>query len=152
MSLTLECPATPATSYQEVYDWLTREAEERGIQATLITHKANMSEGRLYLLVHISNAVDLYDEVAKLEELERSWNSRKPEPNPRIFLIPAEESDKPQWAASYAPVQQAIDRYYEAFDAFRAATSSDEAQKALKEMETAKQSELKASQQLNLVV
>lgn len=143
--------ASPLQSRQKVYEWLTKEALDRGIQATLITHKSSMSEGRLYLLVHVSNAKDLYDEVTKLQELESSWNSQEPEPNPRVFLVPADESDKPGWAASYAPVQQAIDRYYEAFDVFRAATNPEDMQLALKEMEDAKRSEIEASRHLAFV-
>lgn len=133
---------------QEIYKWLTKEAEHQGIQATLITRKARMSDGRLYLLVHIANAIDLYDEMTKLQELESAWNYQEPEPHPRVFLMPADDSDKPGWIESYAPVQQAIDRYHEAFDAFRAAKSPEEAQKALKEMEEAKTVELEASKQL----
>ena len=129
---------------QEIYDWLNRKAEHLGIQATLLTHRANMSDGRLYLLVYIGNAVDAYDEVTKLQELESAWNYQEPEPTPRIFLLPADESDKPDWVDTHAPVQQAKDRYYDAFDAFRAAGSSEEAQKALKEMEAAKMAELEA--------
>lgn len=134
---------------QEIYKWLTQEAEHQGIEATLITHKARMSDGRLYLLVHVANATDLYDEVTKLQELESAWNYQEPTPHPRIFLMPAEESDKPGWAESYAPVQQAIDRYHEAFDVFRAAAGREEAQKALKEMEDAKTAELEAKQHLS---
>ena len=137
----------PMQSRQDIYNWLTKEAAYRGIQATLITHKASMSDGRLYLLVHIGNASDIYDEVTKLQELESSWNYQEPEPNPRIFLMPADESDKPDWTESYAPIQQAIDRYHEAFDMFRTAASSEEAQKALKQMEDAKTAELEASRQ-----
>lgn len=134
---------------QEIYEWLTKEAEHQGIQATLITHKARMSDGRLYLLVHIANAVDLYDEMTKLQELESAWNYQEPEPHPRIFLMPAEEGDKPGWTEAYVPVQQAIDRYHDAFDAFRTAGSPEEAQKALKEMENAKTAELEAAKRLN---
>ena len=139
----------PALNRQDIYDWLNEQAKSLGIKATLLTHRAKMSDGRLYLLVHIENAVDAYDEAMKLEELESSWNDQEPEPHPRVFLLPADESDKPGWTEAYAPVQQAIDRYYEAFHAFRAAASSEEAQKALQEMEAAKAAELEASRQLN---
>ena len=137
------------SSRQDIYDWLTEEAKRLGIEATLLTHRAKMSDGRLYLLVYISNSVDAYDEVTKIQELESSWNYQEPAPHPRVFLLPADESDKPDWAESYAPIQQAIDRYHEAFDAFRAAASSEEAQKALKEMEEAKTAELSAARQLD---
>lgn len=138
----------PISRRQEIYDWLNRAAEHLGIKATLLPHRAKMSDGRLYLLVHIGNAVDAYDEATKLQKLESSWNYQEPEPHPRVFLLPADESDMPGWAEDYAPVQQAIDRYHEAFDAFRAAASSEEAQKALREMEDAKTAELEASRQL----
>ncbi len=138
----------PASSRQEIYDWLNRKAKQLNIEATLLTHRANMSDGRLYLLVRVSNATDAYDEASKLQELESSWNYQEPAPHPRIFLLPAEESDMPGWIESYTPVQQAIDRYYEAFDAFRAATSPEETQKALKDMEDAKAAELSASRNL----
>lgn len=137
------------SSRQEIYDWLNEQAKQLGIDAALLTHRANMSDGRLYLLVRIGNAADAYDEASKLQELESSWNYQEPAPNPRVFLLPAEESDMPGWTEAYTPVQQAIDRYYEAFDTFRAATSADEAQKALKEMEAAKEAELAASRQLS---
>lgn len=139
----------PISRRQEIYDWLNREAERLGIKATLLTHRTKMSDGRLYLLVRIGNAVDAYDEATKLQELESSWNYQEPAPHPRVFLLPADESDMPGWTESYTPVQQAIDRYLEAFDAFRAAKSSEEAQKALKEMEDAKTAELEASRQLD---
>ena len=142
----------PVSSHQEIYDWLNRQAEHLGIKATLLTHRSKMSDGRLYLLVHIANAVDAYDEVTKLQDLESSWNFQEPEPHPRVFLLPADESDKPGWAAAYTPVQQAIDRYFEAFDAFRAAASPEEVRKALKEMEEAKTAELEASRQMSLAV
>ncbi len=92
--------------------------------------------------------MDAYDEATKLQELESSWNYQEPEPHPSVFLLPADKSDMPGWTESYTPVQQAIDRYLEAFDAFRAAKSSEEAQKALREMEDAKTAELEASRQL----
>lgn len=147
MTTTVE--ARPVSSRQEIYNWLNEEAKRLGFDAVLLTHRANMSDGRLYLLVRIGNTADAYDEVTKLQELESSWNYQEPVPNPRVFLLPAEESDMPGWAKAYTPVQQAIDRYYEAFDAFRAATSAEETQKALKEMEDAKEAELAASQQLS---
>ncbi len=136
-------------SRQEIYDWLTEQARALSIEAFLITHQAKMYEDRLYLPVFIANSSDAYDDVTKLQELESSWNYQEPEPHPRIFLLPAEESDKPGWAEDYAPVQQAIDRYHEAFDAFRAATSSEEAQRALRDMGDAKTAELEASRHLS---
>lgn len=140
---------TKPVSRQAIYDWLKREARDRGIEATILTHRASMSDGRLFLLVHIGSPVDAYDEVTKLQELEDSWNYREPEPHPRIFLLPADESDKPGRAKAYAPIQAAQDRYHEAFDAFRTAGSSEEAQKALKEMEDAKAAELEAARHLD---
>ncbi len=140
----------PVSHRQEIYDWLIERAEHLGIKATLLTHRAKMSGGRLYLLIHIGNAVDAYDEATKLEELESSWNDQEPEPHPRIFLLPADESDNPGWAEDYALVQRETDRYFEAFDAFRAAASPEEMHKALKEMEDAKTAELEASRQLSL--
>lgn len=139
----------PISSRQEIYDWLNKEAEQLGIQATLITHGAKMSDGRLYLRVSVGNATDAYDEASKLQELESTWNYQEPEPHPRIFLLPADESDNPGWSESHAPIQQAIDRYYDAFDAFRAAGSSEEAQKALKDMGEAKAAEVEAARQSN---
>jgi len=141
----------PVSSRQEIYDWLSKEAEQLGIQATLITHGATMSDGRLYLRVYIGNAADAYDEASKLQELEGSWNYREPDPQPHIFLLPADEGDRPERAEAYAPVQQAIDRYHDAFDAFRTAENPEDAQKALKEMENAKAAELEAAKQLNHV-
>ena len=149
--MTTTTDTRPVSHRQEIYDWLSERAEHLGIKATLLTHRTKMSDGRLYLLVHIGNAVDAYDEATKLEELESSWNYQEPEPHPRIFLLPADESDKPDWAEAYGPVQQAIDRYHEAFDAFRAAASPEEVHKALKEMEDAKTAELEASRQLSQV-
>ncbi len=139
----------PVSSRQEIYGWLSKEAERLGIQATLITHGANMSDGRLYLRVYIGNAADAYDEASKLQELEGSWNYQEPDPQPHIFLLPADEGDRPEQAEAYAPIQQAVDRYHDAFDAFCTAGSPEEAQKALKEMENAKTAELEAARQLN---
>jgi len=136
-------------SRQEIYDWLTEKSRAIGIAATLITHQAKMYEDRLYLPVYIANSTDVYDDVTKLQELESFWNYQEPEPHPRVFLLPADESDKPGWAETYTPVQQAIDRYHEAFDDFSAAASPEEVQKALREMEDAKTAELEASRQLS---
>ena len=138
-------------SRQEIYDWLTKQARALSIEAFLITHQAKVYEDRLYLPVYIANSSDAYDDVTKLQEMESSWNYQEPAPHPRVFLLPADESDKPGWTEAYAPVQQAIDRYHEAFDVFRAAASPEEMQKALKEMEDAKTAELEASRQLSQV-
>ena len=140
----------PISQRQEIYDSLTARAEHLGIKATLLTHRAKMSDGHLYLLIHIGNAVDAYDEATKLEELESSWNDQEPEPHPRVFLLPADESDNPGWAQDYVLVQRETDRYFEAFDAFRAAVSPEEMHKALKDMEDAKMTELEASRQMSL--
>jgi len=141
--------ARPVSSRQEIYDWLSKEAEQLGIQANPITHGATMSDGRLYLRVYIGNAADAYDEASKLQQLEGSWNYQEPDPQPHIFLLPADMSDRPESAEAYVPIQQAIDRYYEAFHAFRTAKSPEDAQKALTEMENAKTAELEAARQLN---
>ena len=140
------------SSRQEIYDWLNKEAKLRSIDATLIAHGAKLSAGRLYLRVYVSNASDAYDEASKLQELEGSWNYQEPDPQPHIFLLPANGSDEPERAKAYAPVQKETDRYYEAFDAFRAAKTSDEAEKALKEMEEAKMAELEAAKQFSHAV
>ncbi len=140
---------SPVINRSEIYAWLAEKAKNLGIEAVLITHQAKVYEGRFYLPVYIANSTDAYDDVVKLQELENTWNYQKPEPHSRIFLLPADEDEKPGSAEAYAPVQQAIDSYYDAFDAFRAAGSSEEAQKALQEMEAAKASELEASKQLD---
>jgi hypothetical protein len=140
---------TPLHRRQEIYDWLNKRAELLGIKATLLTHRANISDNRLYLPVYIANSTDAYDDSVKLQELESSWNYQETEPHLRVFLLPADASEKPSWAESYAPVQQAIDRYHEAFDTFRAAASSEDMQKALKNMEEAKAAELEAAKQLD---
>lgn len=135
------------SSRQEIYDWLNKEAEQLGIQATLITHGAALSDGRLYLRVFVGNAADAYDVASKLQELEGTWNYQEPEPYPRVFLLPADESDEPERASAYAPVQQETDRYFDAFEAFRTSESDEEMQKALKEMGDAKAAELEAAKQ-----
>ena len=139
----------PLSRRQEIYDWLNKQAENLGIEATLLTHRANMSDGRLYLLVHIANALDVYDEVTKLQELESSWNYQEPSPRPLIFLLPAEEADKPSWIETYAPVQEAIDRYDDAFETFRAAQNSKDAELALQDMKLAKAAELEAAREMD---
>lgn len=141
----------PTSSRKEIYDWLNEKAKQLAINATLITHRAKLSEGRLYLPVYIGDVGDAYVGAEKLQELEASWNYQEPDPQPHIFLLPADESEKPGWTEAYAPVQQAIDRYHDAFNVFRAAGSSEEVQKALKDMEEAKTAELEAAKQLNHV-
>ena len=135
---------------EEVYGWLAEKARALGIEVSLITHQAKMYEDRLYLPVYIAGSKDVYDDVTKLQELESSWNYQEPEPYPRVFLLPADESDKPGWSEAYRPVQAAKDRQSEAFDAFRVAASSEEVRKALKDMEDAKTAELEASRQMSL--
>lgn len=112
---------SPIINRSEIYEWLADQAKRLGIEASLLTHQAKLYEGRLYLPVYIGNSTDAYDDVVKLQKLESTWNSRKPEPYPRIFLLPADEDEKPGRAETHAPIQQAIDRYYDAFDTFRAA-------------------------------
>ncbi len=133
------------SSRQEIYDWLNQEAEQRGIEATLITHGATMSAGRLYLRVYIGNAADAYDEASKLQELEGSWNYQEPDPQPHVFLLPTDRGNEAERAKAYAPVQRETDRYHDAFEAFRSAISREDAQKALTEMEAAKAAELEAA-------
>ncbi len=141
-----------ASSRQEIYDWLNKEAKLRGIEATLVTHGAKLSAGRLYLRVYVGNAADAYDEASKLQELEGSWNYQEPDPQPHIFLLPADGTDEAERAKAYAPVQKETDRYHDAFEVFRSAASREDAQKALKEMENAKTAELEAAKQFSHMV
>ncbi len=127
---------------KEIYDWLTSQAEKLHIEASLLTHEARMYDGSLYLPVYIANSNDVYDTVAKLQKLEDTWNVGNVKREPSIFLVPSDK--KPEWLEAHLPTQQAIDRYYEAFDAFIEARSTEAAEKALEAMKNAKDAEFQA--------
>lgn len=131
---------------KEIYDWLTLQAEKLHIEASLLTHEARMYDGSLYLPVYIANSNDVYDAVAKLQELEDTWNVSSVKHEPSIFLVPSDK--KPEWLEAHVPTQQAIDRYYEAFDAFVEARSVEAADKALEAMKNAKIAEFQAEHSL----
>jgi hypothetical protein len=140
---------TPALKHsrKEIYDWLTLQAKKLHIEASLLTHEARMYEGSLYLPVYIANSIDVYDDVAKLQKLEDTWNLEGGKSEPRIFLVPSDK--KPEWLEARAPMQQAIDQYYEAFDAFVAARSAEAADVALEAMKNAKIAEFQAERSLD---
>ncbi len=140
--------ASKSQSREQIYNWLNKQAKKLDIQASLLTHKANMLKGRLYVPVYIENSTDAYDNSGKLQELEDTWNYQEPEPSLKVFLLPTDS--RPAWLEPYAPVQKAIDRFDDAYDLFRAADNWDDAKKALREMETAKEAELMAKEQFDV--
>lgn len=139
--------ASKPESREQIYGWLNKQAEHLGFQASVLTHQAHMRNGRLYVPVYIENSTDAYENAGKLQELEDTWNYQEPEPSLKVFLLPTD--NRPAWLEPYAPVQKAIDRYDDAYGLFRAADNWDEASKALRAMEAAKEAELKAKEQFD---
>jgi hypothetical protein len=130
--------AAPMNSQQEIYEWLHVQAEKLGLRVSLLTEKAMLVSGWLYLPVRIENFVDAYDNALKLQQLEDTWNDRDPQPDLPLFLIPAKD---PLRKAAYERVVQAMQRKIKAVDAFGKATTLAEQEKAAAEFQAAERAE-----------
>lgn len=135
--------AAPINSLEEVYEWLRVQAEQLGLRVSLLTDEAKLQSGWLYLPTYIEDVTDAYDNALKLQRLEDTWNDRKPQPQPPLFLVPAKN---PLRQAAYEQVIQAMQRKIKAVDAFGKATSREEQEKAASEFQDAEQAEKEVHQ------
>ncbi len=114
-------------TYQEVYDWLHAQAETLGLRVILMTNDAVVRSGLLYLPTHIEGVLDPYANVLKLQQLEDTWNDRKPEPTLPLYLVPVKD---PIRHAAWDRISDAQERKMQAVAAFGKAASREQQEQA----------------------
>lgn len=76
--------------YEAVEAFLRERVAERGMSARFLFDQALMEGRWLRLLVYVEgDQYDAYDRASLLQDLEDAWNDQEPQPEPRLWLIPA---------------------------------------------------------------
>ena len=114
-------------SYEDVYEWLRRQAENLGLRVLLLTQDASLRGGWLYLPTHLEGVLDPYENAIKLQKLEDTWNDREPQPEPPLYLVPVKD---PARHAAWNQISDAQERKMQAVAAFGKAASREEQERA----------------------
>lgn len=74
---------------ETLFNWLQDAAQQRNVHAKIHRQLVREKNGRYYVPVHISDALDAYDLAGVLQDMENSWNDQEPPPDHQVLLIPA---------------------------------------------------------------
>jgi hypothetical protein len=73
---------------QELYDWLFVQAKNRPVGVVLHTDWATQDGRFIIIPARVDGDPDAYDQASILQDIEDSWNNRRPRPHWLAILRP----------------------------------------------------------------